>query len=195
MFRCMLVGCCLLAAQALAAFDPVPSAAGAPPSGLTMQVVKYDGSTNGAITVDLKNPTAGPVDFSAEGLYFVPGGDPDHAPQRLGAVGAFINRGRRVEKLTLAPGATERLTFDVYCIDSQRPSPSPGTAFRLSNERMPRELTHDIANNTHEAAKSLGGVHAAPAKSAVQGEVWKTRDRKWTKLQGEGRQEAAKKSE
>jgi len=38
------------------------------------------------------------------------------------------------------------------------------------------------------------GVSAAApaAKGAVQSEVWKNRDKKWIKLDGEGEQEAAK---
>ena len=42
------------------------------------------------------------------------------------------------------------------------------------------------------AAASYGGVSAPAAKSAVQSEVWKNRDKKWIKLEGEGAQEAAK---
>jgi len=35
-------------------------------------------------------------------------------------------------------------------------------------------------------------IFAAPAKAAVQSEVWKNRDKKWIELDGEGRQELGK---
>src|ERR1043165_5963459 len=44
-------------------------------SPLLLRVVKYDGSTNGAIPVDVKNPTAKEQEFSAKGIYFVPTGN------------------------------------------------------------------------------------------------------------------------
>src|SRR4051794_30373754 len=58
-------------------------------SALRIRVVRYDGGTNGTITVDVKNPTDRPQLFAAKGLYFVPKGNADSAPQRLGAVGPF----------------------------------------------------------------------------------------------------------
>ncbi len=190
MLRTALVVCLALAVPAVAAsFDPLP---GSPPNGLLLRVVKYDGSVNGAITVEVKNPTATPVDFVAAGLFFVPDVDPDHAPQRLGAVGGFVHQATRGEKLTLAAGATETLTLDVYCIDSHRPSPSTATPFRVAKERMPPQLARDIDTNAKNASSRYGGVAAPAAKSVVQGEVWKSRDGKWIKLDGEGKQEAGK---
>ncbi len=175
-----------------AKFQPVPAEPNAKPTGLQMRVLRYNGGTNGAITVELKNPTGAPLEFAAQGVFFVPDVDPDKSPQRLGAVGPFIRTGKkdREDKLSLAANETAELTLDVYCIDSHRPSPNSETPFRISTERMPRELSQGIDENTKNAAKGYGGVNAAPAKSAVQTEVWNTRNKKWIKLDGEGKQEA-----
>ena len=66
-----------------------------------MRIVQYEGSTNGAITVEVKNPTGQPQEFSAKGIYFVPTGNPNEAPQRLGAVGPF--------QLQTANGPSQRM--------------------------------------------------------------------------------------
>jgi hypothetical protein len=185
----------LLALTLLAAkFDPVPTPEGGKPNGLLIRVVKYDGSTNGAITVEVKNPGTAIAAFDAKGLYFVPAVNPEQAPQRLGAVGPFTTRTRpdRAEMLELQPGASEQLTLDVYCIDSHRSSPTSETPFRVAKTRMPRQLSTAIEKSTAETAAPYGGVTAPTAKSAVQGEVWKTRDGKWIKLDGESAQEATK---
>ena len=164
-------------------------------SPLVMRIVKYDGSTNGAITVDIKNPTDKAQEFSAKGIYFVPTGNPNEAPQRLGAVGPFqlqsSNGRQRLKHTTIAPGATARMTLDVYCIDSHRASPSSATSFRPAKERMPAPLVRAIDD---DAAKAAGekGVSAPEAKGAVQSEVWKNRNKKWIKLDGEGAQESRK---
>ena len=57
---------------------------------------------------------------------------------------------------------------------------------------MPESLTRAISADAEKAAAAYGGVSAAPAKSAVQSEVWKNRDKKWIELDGEGRQEIGK---
>jgi hypothetical protein len=195
MLRSTLLVCLSLAVPAVAAsFDPVPAEPGGKPNGLLMRVVQYDGSTNGSITVEVKNPTDASTAFGAQGLFFVPQGDPDHAPQRLGAVGPIRTAGKNdgADSRPIAAGKTERFTLDVYCIDSHRSSPSSETPFRVSKERMPRQLSQAIDSNTKAAAQSYGGVAQPAAKSSVQGEVWKSRDQKWIKLDGEGRQEAGK---
>ena len=194
MLRSAVLTCLAAAVPALAAtgFDPLPPNPNEKPSGLLIRVVRYEGSTNGGMTVELKNPTAQAAEFSAGGLFFVPDVDPDRAPQRLGAVGSFTNKGERGERLTIAAGGSVRLGLDVYCIDSHRSSPTSTTPFRIGKERMPRELSQTIDANSKRAAESLGGVHAAPAKGAVQSEVWKARNDKWIKLDGESQQEANK---
>ena len=152
--------------------------------------MQYAGSTNGAITVDVKNPSAEPQEFSAKGLYFVPQGNANEAPQRLGAVGPFqvlsAGGGQRADHLTIAPGATERLALDVYCIDSHRASPGPSTPFRVAKDRVPPALTRAIDKDAVAASRSYGGVSAPAAKAKVQSEVWKNRDADWIELDGEG---------
>lgn len=195
MLRSALFVCLASAVSASAAqFDPVPAEPGAKGNGLELRVVKYDGSTNGAITVEVKNPTASDAEFNARGLFFVPDVDPDKAPQRLGAVGPFLRQGKaaRVEKLSVAAGKSVQLSLDVYCIDSHRSSPTPATPFRVGKERMPPQLSQAIDASTKKAAERFGGVAAPSAKGSNQGEVWKTRDSKWIKLDGEGKQEANK---
>ena len=186
-----------LPAGATDRFEPLPAGGRGKPSDLLIRIIRFAGSTNGAITVDVKNPTGEPAEFSAQGLYFVPQGNPNEAPQRLGAVGPFQVRGadgtrRRQEAITIAPGATERLTLDVYCIDSHRASPSPATAFRVAKHRMPARLMRAIDMDAQRSAAELGGLAAPAAKPAIQSQVWKNRDANWLELDGEGKQEAAK---
>ena len=49
-----------------------------------------------------------------------------------------------------------------------------------------------IDHDAQGAAAGLGGVSSPKAKSAVQSQVWKNRDKKWIELDGEGKQEATK---
>lgn len=186
-----------LAAPAAAAAPlvvPVPAIEGQPASHLKARVVAYSGHTNGDITVEVTNTGATAETFLAQGLYFVPEGPANEAPQRVGAVGPILPEGAtaRQAHLEVPPGARVKVHLDVYCIDSHRHSPSPSTQFNLATTRMPRELAGQIAHDSGEAARPLGGVSAPAAKGAVQSEVWKNRDKKWIKLEGEGRQEAGK---
>jgi hypothetical protein len=173
-----------------------PSKKGGPPAGVSLRIVKYDGATNGVLEVEVKNTREETTQFSARGLYFVPQGNPNEAPQRLGAVGPFsvkTERGwERRESLALAPGAKATLKLDVYCIDSHRGSPSSSTSFRVAKDRVPEALSNDIARDAEGAARGYGGVSAPAAKSAVQSQVWKNRDKKWLELDGEGAQEKGK---
>jgi hypothetical protein len=57
---------------------------------------------------------------------------------------------------------------------------------------MPKELAREIDQESYKAAIGAGGYAAPAAKSAVQSEVWKARDKKWLRLEGEGKQEATK---
>lgn len=173
-------------------FRPVPKA-----RGLAVQAVAYDGATNGVLTVKVKNSSDKAQRFSAEGLYFVPDGDPDTAPQRLGAVGPLQlasdrGDGSRKNSLEIAAGETVTVRLDVFCIDSHRPSPSSDNSFTLGRTRLPRQLSRTIETSAKVAADEAGGYPAPAAKSAIQGEVWKARDKKWVALDGEGAQEAGK---
>src|SRR5262249_13202214 len=64
-----------------------PTFRAVPDAKLDVRAVQYDGSTNGKLVVQVKNNGKSAQKFSAQGLYFVPEGNPDSAPQRLGAVG------------------------------------------------------------------------------------------------------------
>jgi hypothetical protein len=172
-----------------------------PDSKLQIRAVQYDGSVNGKLIVQVKNPTKDAQKFSASGLYFVPGGDPDTAPQRLGAVGpmqlASDNAHKEMTELSVAAGETLEVQLDVFCIDSHRSAPGPSNKFDVGAKRMPKELAQTIERSTDTvvrdyAAKGVPAPRAA-AKSEVQGQVWKSRDDKWVPLDGEGKQEAGKK--
>jgi hypothetical protein len=179
-------------------FAPIPAEqAGGKPTGLELRIVRYHGSTNGAITVEVKNPRPQPLEFVARGLYFIPRSHADEAPQRLGAVGPFQVKTPQGwqprEVTTIAPGDVVEMKVDVYCIDSHRASPSSATSFRVAKDRVPKPVVDSIDRDARKAAGALGGVASPRAKSAVQSEVWKNRDAKWIELEGEGRQERAKK--
>ena len=183
-------------AAAAPSFDKLPGEQGKT-SPLLMRIVQYEGSTNGAITVEVKNPTSQPQEFSAKGIYFVPTGNANEAPQRLGAVGPFQlqssnGASQRQDHATIAAGAIQRITLDVYCIDSHRASPSSSTSFRVAKDRVPAPLVRAIDADAAKSAEGYGGVSSNAAKGAVQSEVWKNRDKKWIELDGEGKQEAAK---
>ena len=169
-----------------------------PGSKLEIRAVEYNGSVNGRLTVQVKNTGKAKETFIATGLYFVPEGDPDTAPQRLGAVGPMqIAKGEEVTKLDVAPGKTVEVQLDVFCIDSHRPSPSPQNRFNVGASKMPKELAATIEKRADEAvtqAKESGEAAPRPAaQSAIQNEVWKSRDAKWVELDGEGKQEVGKK--
>jgi hypothetical protein len=190
----------LLAAPALAGdgFVPIPAdQTGGHKTGLEIRIAGYDGSVNGQFSVDVRNPQKQSVEFAARGLYFVPNGNPDTAPQRLGAVGPFrvkTSKGwEQREKMTIAAGATERLQLDVYCIDSHRGSPSSSTGFHVGKDRIPKTITDDIYRDATKASEKSGGLADPRAKSDVQSQVWKNRDKKWVELDGEGKQEVGKK--
>ena len=171
-----------------------------PGSKLQIRAVEYDGSTNGTLKVQIKNTAKTTQSFSATGLYFVPDGDPDQAPQRLGAVGpmqlASDKATKEVTKLEVAPGATVEVALDVFCIDSHRASPSPANVFTVGKTRLPKELAQTIEKRAESAVtKARIDGSAAPrpaAKSEIQSEVWRSRDAKWVELEGDGVQEAGK---
>jgi hypothetical protein len=187
----------LLTSPALAdnSFHRVPGKA----AKLQMKVVSYDGSTNGELTVAVKNTGTTALTFNASGLYFVPDGDADEAPQRLGAVGPMQlatdgdDEPARKDSISIPAGKTVQVTLDVFCIDSHRSSPSSSTAFTVGKSRMPKSLAVKIDKEARKAIAGEEDGYAAPAaKEKIQGEVWKARDAKWVKIDGEGAQEATK---
>ena len=82
-----------------------------PGTQLEIRATTYDGSTNGTLTVEIKNRAKTAQKFSATGLYFVPEGDPDAAPQRLGAVGPMqITKAEAKEQTELVIAAVASVT-------------------------------------------------------------------------------------
>jgi hypothetical protein len=131
-----------------------------PDAKLEMRAVQYDGSTNGRLHVQVRNPARTAQKFSAKGLYFVPEGDPNSAPQRLGAVGPMqiAGDGKEVSELEVAPGATVDVVLDVFCIDSHRASPSPQNKFSIGVKKMPKELVQNHACRVvHHYVRRVGG--------------------------------------
>jgi hypothetical protein len=171
-----------------------------PGSKLLIRAVEYDGSTNGTLKVQIKNTDKTAHAFSATGLYFVPDGDPDSAPQRLGAVGplqlASGDAAKELSQVEIGAGATVEVALDVFCIDSHRSSPSPTNVFTVGVKRMPKELAAKIETSADVAvSRARADGESAPrpaAKATIQSEVWKSRDAKWVELDGEGAQEATK---
>jgi hypothetical protein len=163
-------------------------------AGLQLRVVKYDGEVNGELTVEIRNPSSRVASFTARGLYFVPDGDPDAAPQRLGAVGPMQIGSDREDEIRVPAGGKVVVKLDVFCVDDHRSAPTSETPFTLARHRMPAALTRTIDHEARAAAKSAGGFGNAGALAPVQSEVWKARDEKWVELDGEGAQETDKAS-
>ena len=171
-----------------------------PDSSLQIRAVEYDGAVNGTLKVQVKNTQKTAQKFTATGLYFVPEGDPDTAPQRLGAVGPMqlaTDSKKEQASIDVPAGATVDVALDVFCIDSHRGSPGPKNVFDVGAKRMPKQLSQQIETGADEAvsdARKSGAASPRPAaKSAIQSKVWKSRDDKWIELDGEGKQEVGKK--
>lgn len=162
---------------------------------LAMRVVTYDGSTNGKMIVEVVNTGNQTETFIADGIYFVPAGNPEVAPQRLGAAGPITAIEDGVEKtyldgIQIAPGSKQIVRLEVFCIDSHRSSPSSDTKFGFASERLPRELRHKITHGAKQIIRENEG-DVAKAKPAIQSHMWQTRDADWIKLEGERKQEKA----
>lgn len=160
---------------------------------LKMKMVRYDGSTNGEMVVVVSNRGKRIETFDPTGIYFVPDGDPETAPQRLGAAGRFkIKQGKQMveaESVALKPGETRELHLSVFCIDSHRSSPSSSNKFGIAARRMPKKLRETIKTNAKAALAAEKSMPAA--KGRIQSDVWQARDSKWVELQGERKAEKA----
>ncbi len=165
---------------------------------LKIRVVKYDGDTNGEMVVEVKNTGRTTATFNSDGLFFVPKGDPEKAPQRLGAAGPFTElAGKRSivrqGKMVVAAGATKRVRLEVFCIDSHRSSPSSSTKFSVAKGKLPKSLRRDLKKgNDAIYRKNKGSLKRS--KGEVQSNIWTTRDKDWVKLEGERVQEKAPRS-
>lgn len=187
-----------VAIAAKGGFVPVPAAHGVKDKPFELRIVGYDGSTNGTLTVEVRNTSKAAATFDAQGLYFVPQVATDKAPQRLGAPGPLQtmkgdNTWSYDEQTSIAAGGIVRVKLDVFCIDSHRASPTSETPFALASDRLPQQLAGNIRKDAKRAAETVGGYAAPAAKSSIQGEVWRNRDANWIELEGEGAQEAGKK--
>lgn len=180
------------AAMADEGFVKVPAVDGKR-TDLKMKMVRYDGSTNGEMVVVVSNRGKRTETFDPTGIYFVPDGDPETAPQRLGAAGRFkVKRGNKMveaETIALKPGETRELHLSVFCIDSHRSSPSSSNRFGIAQKRMPKKLRQKIKANARRALAAEKSMPAA--KGRIQSDVWKARDSKWIKLEGERKNEKA----
>jgi hypothetical protein len=174
------------------AFGPIP-VEGKTKTSLQMRVVEYKGGTNGKMLIEVRNDGAKVEAFKAKGIYFVPDGEAEKAPQRLGAAGPFEaqlqGEWTTMKDLKVQPGAVVQMKLDVFCIDSHRASPNSSTKFSFATKRLPKELTKKIESGTKHLMKEKKVKNAIGAKGAVQGYIWKTRDAKWIKLQGERKDE------
>ena len=195
-FLVTLAAATLMAATAHAApprFSKLPTLDKKAKTKLKLRIVRYTGSTNGGMVVEVKNDSKRPQTFKAAGLFFVPRGNPDDAPQRLGATGPFEVQDdgawKRKEKLAIAPGQKVKLKLQLFCIDSHRSSPSASTPFRLAKKRLPKRLRQEIESGTRRILKSKKAGTARGARDDVQKHVWKTRNKKWIKLEGERQRE------
>jgi hypothetical protein len=141
--------------------------------------------------VDVRNKGKRAATFDAKGLYFVPRGDPERAPQRLGAAGPFEQEQQgsweRKEKVKVKPGQAMRLKLQVFCLDSHRSSPGSAQGFSVARKRLPKNLRKKISGGAQGILK--GAADVPSANSAIQGHVWKTRNKKWIKLEGERKSE------
>ena len=190
---------CALVAAPLAHADKAAKAVNLPvlegkKNDLTIQFVRYTGGTNGEMIVKIANRGKKIEQFDATGIYFVPEGDPEKAPQRLGAAGPFkVKKGNKLEaaeSLALKPGESRELHLQVFCIDSHRSSPSASHRFGIAAKRMPKKLRETIKAGAADAIKAEKGS-VSKAKGRIQSHVWKSRDSKWIKLQGERKLEKA----
>ena len=169
---------------------PLPALAGGQ-STIQLRIIRYTGGVNGEMVVEVQNTGSKTETFNAQGLYFVPEGDPDKAPQRLGAAGPFVLEGKNekpLDQLPLAPRAKAQVRLQVFCIDSHRSSPSASHSFRTGKDRLPRELRSEIDGKAKAALRQHGGKMPA-AKEAIQSEVWGARNKKWIQLDGERKNE------
>lgn len=190
MHRTFVISAALALLPSLAAARPyvgVPQLDGQQ-NTLQIRFVKYTGGSSGRMVVDVRNAGVKSARFAAKGLFFVPEGDPDKAPQRLGAAGPFEVNGDDDTKdgkdsLWLAPGATRRLKLQVFCLDSHRSSPGVSQKFQVAAKRLPKTLRNQIEDGAQDFVRQHKGKSSA--NGAIQSHVWKTRNKKWIKLEGE----------
>ncbi|MFH2006964.1 MAG: hypothetical protein ABI333_10305 [bacterium] len=173
-------------AQARGGYASLPKL-GSQDGTLRIKIVGYQG---GKMHVKVRNIGRSAREFRADGLYFVPEGDPDKAPQRMGAAGplevAEGGRWKHRRALQVGAGKTVSIKLQVFCLDSHRSSPRDGQGFSVAHKRLPKRLRQEIVSGTDGLYRRA--KRRAP-KSAVQSYIWKTRNKRWIKLQGERKAE------
>ncbi len=184
-----------MAAPAMAdTFRPLP-AVGGTNKDLQVRWVTYKGGTNGEMVIEVRNVSKKRQTFVADGIFFVPDGSPEKAPQRLGAAGPFMEiaksgKSKHQTRTTLRPGETKRLHVEVFCIDSHRSSPSSSTKFSVAKKLLPKSLRKEIRTGSRRIIRHNKG-DVTKSKSAIQSYMWKTRNKKWIKIEGERANEKA----
>ena len=144
------------------------------------------------MVVEVQNNGTRSEVFNAQGLYFVPDGDPDKAPQRLGAAGPFQMEGQgsraRSTSSRWAPRPRPRCASRSSASTRTAPAPRRRTRSTWARSGSPSSSAHEIDSKAKAALGRHGGRMPA-AKSAIQSEVWQARDKNWIKLDGERKQE------
>ncbi len=161
---------------------------------LELRILNYDGGTNGAMVVEVKNSGSKVATFNALGLFFVPLQTANEAPQRLGASGPSTEKVAKSERVytggvKLKAGETKLLRLEVFCIDSHRASPTSATKFSLAKKTLPKSLTADMRKSNEKIYKSNKGSLKG-SKDSIQKNMWEQRNKKWIKVEGEGKQES-----
>jgi hypothetical protein len=171
------------------AFGPVPAVDGKK-NTLQIRQLDFTGGATGQVVVEVRNQSQQPQTFEARGLYFVPNGNAQSAPQRVGAAGPFeVQEGQgwqRKDQLQVQPGQTVKLKLQTFCLDSHRGSPGKGQGYKVARDRLPQDLTGEIEGGARRIIRAKGGYSkAAEATGDIQSHVWSSRNKKWLKLEGE----------
>ena len=160
-------------------------------------LIKITGYRNGKVEAVVRNTSARAQNFDPQGLYFVPDGNPDKAPQRMGAAGPFevLDSGtwKPRRKMRVRPGARAKVRLRVFCLDSHRASPRNGQGFSVAVKRLPKHLQKRIVAGTRRIFSAKGAYRRSGAKSAAQSHIWRVRNSKWIRLQGERKNEKSAK--
>jgi len=170
-------------------FSPVPAVNGQK-NTLQIRQLDFTGGATGQVVVEVRNQGQHPQTFEARGLYFVPNGDAQSAPQRVGAAGPFEVKDaqgwQRKDQLQIQPGQTVKLKLQTFCLDSHRGSPGKGQGYKVARDRLPKDLTGEIEVGAQRIIRAKGGYSKAPAATGdIQSHVWSSRNKKWIKLEGE----------
>lgn len=179
-------------AQARSGYKRLPALGG---KGRTLRI-KIIGYKGGKMHVKVRNVGTKRATFKADGLYFVPDGNAERAPQRMGAAGPMevSVAGAWKRKMAHGIGAKGTATFrlDVFCLDSHRASPSDGQAFSVARKRLPKALRRKIVQGSNRIYRKARRYKRPSPRGAIQGYIWKVRNKRWIKLQGERRNEKSR---